>query len=302
MPVNMTLYAMALMLSCIGVSSAQVTPVASSDSARCDASLNTPTRDSALVQYDALVIPFDTAQHLPLYYREMLGQGLREQLTLPRPLVVNTYSDHARVVVDDPVRGDYAIGTLRSVYRFALHRNGRLTSIRAVGGVRSSAFDDAIVEALVRLDSAQELPMPPDSTGFDHDSLDIRLTVTPAAMVRSQFSGQPPTSPGTTALFRIRLPVRPIEKDVAGKPDHPSPRYPLSMRDKGIEGEVLAEFVVQQNGEVARRSIQFLKATALDFASAVADVLPSIQFYPMEIAGCKVAALVQMPFLFGLNR
>jgi len=291
-----------LILFRAGVLLAQGSPTTSADSARCDSLLNTPTRDSALVEYDALVIPFDTSQHLAVFYREMLGQGLREQLKLPRPLAVSTYANHARVVVEDPVRGDYAIATLRSVYRFALHRNGRLTDIRVVGGVRNAAFDDAVVAALVRLDSAQELPTPPDSTDFDHDSLDVRLTVTPGLMVRSHFSGKQPARPGSTPLFRLRLPVRPIEKDVAAKPDNPRPRYPLPMRDKGIEGEVLAEFVVRPSGEVDPTSIQFLKATGLDFASAIAEVVPSFNFYPMQIASCNVPALVQMPFLFGLNR
>ena len=298
---NITSLTLTVIVLRAGVLLAQAGGPPATDSVQCERSLNSPTRDSALVQYDALFFPFDSAQHLAVAYRELLGQGLRQELSLPRPLVVNTYSNHARFVVADPDHGDYAIATLRSVYRIVLHRNGRLTNIRAVGGVRNAAFEDSIVGALARLDSEQMLPTPPDSTGFDHDTLEVRLTITPVAMVRSQFSGQPPTAPGATPLFRLRLPVRPIEKDAATLPSQPHPRYPPSMRDQHIEGEVLAQFVVRPDGEVDPSSMQFLKATRLEFASAVAQVLPSIHFYPMQIVGCKVATLVQMPFVFGLN-
>jgi hypothetical protein len=298
---RITIITIALILGRAGMSFAQGAASASSDSANCDAELNAPTRDSALVQYDALFAPFDSAQHLPVSFREMLGEGLRQELRLPRPLVVNTYTNNARFVVADPDHGDYAIATLRSVYRFVLHRNGRLTNVRAVGGVRNAAFENSIIGALARLDSEQLLPTPPDSTGFDHDSLDIRLTITPGAIARSQFMGPPPTPSGSTPLFRLRLPVRPIEKDAAPMPNQPHPRYPPSMRDQHIEGQGLAQFVVRPSGDVDPSSIQFLKATRLEFASAVVQVLPSMHFFPMQIAGCKVATLVQMPFVFGLG-
>ena len=41
---------------------------------------------------------------------------------------------------------------------------------------------------------------------------------------------------------------------------------------------------------------------SLDFAKAVLSVVPKMRFYPLEVAGCKVASLTHMPFVFGLNR
>lgn len=290
---------LALMLSRVGTSSAQASALA--DSASCAASLNTPTRDSVLEQYDAIVIPFDTAQHLSVSYREMIGQGLRQELKLPRPLTVNTYGNHPRAAAKNPERDEYSTASLQSVYRFALHRNGRLTTIRTVGGVRNPAFNDSIVAALVRLDSEQMLPSPPDSTGFDHDTLEVRLTVTEDD-AHFKSPGEHAHTAGSTPLFQLRLPLWPIDKDAAQMADQPHPHYPPTMRDRRIEGEVLAEFVVLPNGAVDATSIQFLRANRLEFAGAVARVLPSLHFYPMQIAGCKVATLVQMPFMFGINR
>ena len=280
----------------------QSAPPASSDSARCDAALNSPTSDSALVEYQALFFPYDSAQRLPDSYRALLGEGLLEQLKLPRPLPVGTYQPNARFVVADPTRADYAVVTLRSSYRFVLHRDGRLTNIRTVGGVRNAAFNDAVVGALVRLDSAQILPPGSDSIGFDHDTLEVRLTVTPGVMMTARSSGKsPPTRAGVTPLFRLRVPVRPIDKAAAGVPGNQAPRYPQAMRDQRIEGEVRAEFVVQRDGMADPTSIQLVKATRLEFGSAVVQALSAFRFYPMQVAGCTVASLVQMPFVFSLN-
>ena len=60
------------------------------DSTRCVAALNAPTSDSAIVEEDALFFPFDTTRKLPDAYADMLGQGLRQMLVLPRPLAIDT--------------------------------------------------------------------------------------------------------------------------------------------------------------------------------------------------------------------
>lgn len=271
------------------------------DSARCEAVLNAPTPDSALVEYDAIFSPFDTTRHVPIQYQEMLGQGLHQELRLPRPLPVSTYDDRGHIALREPSSKQYAVATLRSFYRFTLHRDGSLTSVRAVGGARNGAFDAAVVGALVTLDSDRMLPRG-DSIDFDHDSLEVRLTITPGVITNVSVTPPPRHTPGVTPLFRLRLPVRPLEKNVAALPANHAPRYPTAMREKNIEGEVRAEFVVRGDGSVDVASIQLPRATTLEFASAVATALPPMRFYPMQISGCTVATLVQMPFIFSLNR
>lgn len=271
------------------------------DSARCEAALNAPTRDSALVEYDAIFSPFDTTRHVPILYQEMLGQGLRQELHLPHPLPVSTYDDRGHIALREPSSKPYAIATLRSFYRFTLHRDGRLTNAQTVGGVRNSAFNDAVVRALVTLDSDRMLP-PNDSIDFDHDTLEVRLTMTPGVITNVSVNPPPIHTPGVTPLFRLRLPVRPFEKSFTAHPDNPPPRYPPTMREQNIEGEVRAEFVVKADGSVDVSSIQIPKATRMEFASAVVTALPPMRFYAMQISGCNVAQLVPMPFVFSLRR
>jgi len=59
---------------------------------------------------------------------------------------------------------------------------------------------------------------------------------------------------------------------------------------------------VRVDGSVDPRSVQIHKTTALEFARAVVDVIPRWRFAPLEVAGCKVASLVQMPSVFRLTR
>ena len=272
------------------------------DSASCAAVLNAPTADSALVEYHAFFSPSDTTRRLPNSYSELLGQGLRQELVLPRPVPVSTYGDAGDRALPEPSTRAYAVSTLQSVYRLTLHRDGTLTSPHAVGGVRDPAFDGAILRAVAKLDSDQLVPLSRDSVEFDHDTLELRLTIAPAFIVPARAAVQWPRSPGFTPLFRVRLPVYPIQKRVTpGSEDRP-PRYPTSMRDRHIDGEVNTEFIVRADGMVQPGSMKILRASSVEFAQSVTEYLKSARFEPMQIAGCSVASLVQMPFMFSTSR
>ena len=275
------------------------------DSARCAAALNAPTSDSAIVEVDAIFSTPDPARTIPEAYRAMLGEGLRESLVLPRPLTVGAYDDSlAAALVEGAKPHEYANAALRSFYRLTLHRDGRLTNVRVIGGVRNHAFDDAIVAALVTLDSSQLLPPPQGMDSLFHgDTLPILLTITAGSEVSTKpTSGPGPRMPGATPLFQLRLPLYHVEKQAAVVPSDHGPRYPFNMRARSIEGEVQVEFVVRTDGTVDPESIQALKATSIDFLESVITYLPQMHFYPMRVAGCDVAAWVHMPFVFSIDR
>jgi periplasmic protein TonB len=85
-------------------------------------------------------------------------------------------------------------------------------------------------------------------------------------------------------------------------PGSPSPRYPESLRHSGVEGEVVAQFVVDSTGRVDSRYVAILRADHELFARAVRDALGGMRFAPAEAGGRKVAQLVQLPFTFSLDR
>jgi protein TonB len=94
--------------------------------------------------------------------------------------------------------------------------------------------------------------------------------------------------------FQVEVPVAKIGGE--------APEYPASLRDSGVEGEVLAQFVVGENGRYDGGSLKILKSSNPAFSAAVKDALPRMRFSAAQIGGKKVAQLVQMPFQFHLNR
>ena len=93
-----------------------------------------------------------------------------------------------------------------------------------------------------------------------------------------------------------------VEKQVAVQPGNPAPRYPDMLRSSNVEGEVLAQFVVDTTGRADMKEFKVLKSTHDMFTSAVKAVLPHMKFYPAEVGGRKVRQLVQMPFQFNLSK
>lgn len=80
------------------------------------------------------------------------------------------------------------------------------------------------------------------------------------------------------------------------------PEYPSALRATGIEGRVVAEFVVDERGRVDRQSFRVVSSTHNLFADAVRRALPRMRFKPARIGDRPVAQLVQQLFVFKLDR
>jgi protein TonB len=92
-----------------------------------------------------------------------------------------------------------------------------------------------------------------------------------------------------------------VEKQVSSA-GGPAPRYPDMLRSANIEGEVLAQFIVDTTGRFEPGSFKVIKSSHDLFTAAVRNALPNMKFYPAEIGGRKVKQLVQQPFTFGLAK
>jgi protein TonB len=93
-----------------------------------------------------------------------------------------------------------------------------------------------------------------------------------------------------------------VEKQVAPLPNNPGPRYPDMLRSANVEGEVLAQFVVDTTGRAEMGTFKVLKSSHDLFTNAVKSALANMRFYPAEVGGRKVKQLVQMPFQFSLTK
>lgn len=93
-----------------------------------------------------------------------------------------------------------------------------------------------------------------------------------------------------------------VEKMVSQRGGFWHLRYPVKLRNQQVEGEVLAQFVVDTTGEAILDTFHVLRTTHLEFADAVRAGLPAMRFNPAEIGGRRVKQLVQQPFTFSLRQ
>jgi protein TonB len=80
-----------------------------------------------------------------------------------------------------------------------------------------------------------------------------------------------------------------------------APVYPESLKSSGIEGTVMAQFVVNESGRYEAGTLKILSSSNPGFTAAVKDALPRMRFSAAQIGGKKVQQLVQMPFQFHIT-
>jgi protein TonB len=90
---------------------------------------------------------------------------------------------------------------------------------------------------------------------------------------------------------------KPVEK-IGGE----APEYPTMLKESGVEGQVLAQFVVNESGRYEGGTVKILSSSNPAFTAAVKDALPRMRFSAAQIGGKKVQQLVQMPFQFHLQK
>jgi periplasmic protein TonB len=92
-----------------------------------------------------------------------------------------------------------------------------------------------------------------------------------------------------------------VERQVELRPGSTPPVYPAALRNAGIEGKVVAVFVVDQMGRAEDSTVRFVSSDSRLFEEAVRTALKRMRFIPAEAGGRTVRQLVQMPFVFTLK-
>ncbi|HMG71406.1 MAG TPA: energy transducer TonB [Gemmatimonadaceae bacterium] len=101
------------------------------------------------------------------------------------------------------------------------------------------------------------------------------------------------TDHGPYMEFQVEKPVQKIGGD--------APTYPEALKSAGVEGKVLAQFVVNESGRYEAGTLKILDSSNPQFTAAVKDALPRMRFSAAQIGGRKVQQLVQMPFQFNIK-
>lgn len=169
----------------------------------------------------------------------------------------------------------------------------------AVRGWHGAANTIAQVPFIFVIDTKTGKDLAAYPGGLPEGSMVVKGTAVSAEAVAGAIAGgagpQPVNENQTYFEFQV-------EKQVQALPGSPSPRYPDELRAAGVEGEVLAQFVVGPDGQPDMSTFKVLKSSHDLFTETVMKALPNMQFSAPEVGGKKVKQLVQMPFQFNLAK
>ena len=140
---------------------------------------------------------------------------------------------------------------------------------------------------------------------FDPMTLATQATAPPPAAARDEPGrGEEPekvapafSNPALTVYFAHQ-----VESPAAFDSRSAAPAYPDSLQRAGIEGSVIAQFIVDTTGRIEPASIVLLESTHIRFTESVQAALPNMLFRPAELRGVKSRQMVQIPFRFRIDR
>lgn len=272
------------------------------DTAACRALLNAPTPDSQIVRFVVRVRPFDTvAVRMSPAYREIIGDGIRSYLEIPRPLPLTTYD----IAIDGPdgkTNDKLATLSMQISFGATLHRDGHLTNVRALGGERSGVFDDAMISAIqTASDSGAVTPAVAPDVVFKGDSIALRFIVQPDLTSPASKPATRPPARGDIPLLLVRLPARRATQSPGLDGARIPPKYPDSMRGAKVVGKTVLTVVIDESGKADPSTIDIVQTPAVDFVKEILEVMPGWRFKPLMVEGCPVPVVVSMPFEFHLT-
>jgi TonB family protein len=104
------------------------------------------------------------------------------------------------------------------------------------------------------------------------------------------------TAPSSRVYYEFE-----VQQHVTPMPGNQAPKYPASLRDQRVNGEVLLQFVVDTSGRAAPGTTSVLRSNHSEFTQAAIAVVPSHRFNPARLNGQVVPQVVQVPFYFNIT-
>ena len=111
-----------------------------------------------------------------------------------------------------------------------------------------------------------------------------------------------PGTGGSSVTTRTAYVAEEVDRQVSVIAGSARPEYPGSLRANGVEGEVIAQFVVDERGRVQASTIRIVSATNELFAASVRIAVTRMKFHPAEVSGRAVPQMVQQLFSFRLDK
>lgn len=103
-----------------------------------------------------------------------------------------------------------------------------------------------------------------------------------------------PAGPSTDSVYSILT----VEESATRTQNSASPVYPPDLLAAGVEGGVVARYVVDTSGRADPASIQILRESNPAFTRAVREAIPAMRFTPGMVQGRPVRQVVEQGFEF----
>ncbi|MDQ2668428.1 MAG: hypothetical protein M3Z05_20905 [Gemmatimonadota bacterium] len=240
--------------------------------------------------FGARIESYDEKRPLAREMATLLAQGVRQELHLPIPLLFPLF-DPDSIALPRLGAGQRLLMASPSIaVTYRMIWDGRhLRNVQRSAGVSTDAFDRAVAQALVALDTSGMLPPLPSELGSA--PLELRLGISrsdpPNVLLTSMLSDRQPAE----ALIRTRLPVWPVTAT-----SHPLRGVTLaSVFDRrvftGHDEQATVEMAVDADGRVYPQSVRVLEYSSAAVLVGVQQRLATWRVHPLEIAGCPVPSL-----------
>jgi TonB family protein len=174
--------------------------------------------------------------------------------------------------------------------------DGRVAEVRVVGATDGSNIFPSVRDAVLRADSAGDFVT--GARAVSDGRLEVRIRVFGTG---SQLPAPIDSTAPFIALAEFQLAVWRVDVPTRAIPGSAHPRYPSLLRNRGLSGTVLVQFIVDAGGRADPGSVQTIFASHPDFLRAVVEAMRTMRFNPGLVGGCAAPTWVRQRFDFRID-
>ena len=218
------------------------------------------------------------------------GTGTAASVAIHLVLItVVAYVTTARAIVEQEDKESTRINWVRPQAPVHVHRSENASRRPATSATRSIAAPTPVSLAI-----SADIPAITVELAIGRPDDDLAAGVSPAASNESRSAPIGESSQPFDA--------REVDTPASVLVGQAAPVYPPSLRAAGIEGRVIAQFIVDARGRAMRDTIRIVSSSNVLFAESVKRAIAEMHFAPARIGTKPVSQVVQQLFVFRLDR
>lgn len=111
-----------------------------------------------------------------------------------------------------------------------------------------------------------------------------------------------PAPPSNEPMAESEVDVRPSLRNADDVQRALERAYPPSLRDAGVTGQTVLQFVINENGRVDPESVEIVSSSNDEFAAAARRIVGSMRFSPAKSGGHTVRVTTTLPVSWTISR